>query len=222
MDAREGLYLRRQLKNQLAMLLAGAAAIFGLFWLVWILWTTVTRGVANLNLDLFTMMTPPPEERGGLLNAFFGSAVIRQTKIASLAWPALPGLPRLLQHHPASTSHPLSAFDCIGLFVYALVVVQLVTSRHSLAHRVGVHRLAGDRAPPTMLRWFLGNARASLSLASRNGRSRSRRCTDRPAGHRHRRAAGLARITGETAPSWHCLRQPLRARPERTHTPCPW
>ena len=73
MQASDYLYLRRSLKNKLAMALAGAAAIFGMFWLIWILWTTVTKGVANLNIDLFTMMTPPPDERGGLLNAFFGS-----------------------------------------------------------------------------------------------------------------------------------------------------
>jgi len=76
MDSRELLYLRRRLKNQLAMLLAIAAAAFGLFWLVWILWTTLTKGMSNVDLDLFTMMTPAPDEHGGLLNAFFGSAVI--------------------------------------------------------------------------------------------------------------------------------------------------
>ena len=38
--------------SRLAMLASGAAAAFGLFWLGWILWTTVTRGVANLNLAL--------------------------------------------------------------------------------------------------------------------------------------------------------------------------
>ena len=64
------------------MVLAGAAAIFGLFWLTWILWTTLTKGVADLNLDLFTQMTPPPDERGGLLNAFFGSAVMSLLAIA--------------------------------------------------------------------------------------------------------------------------------------------
>ena len=76
MAAATVIYLRRKVTNGVAMVLAGAAALFGLFWLVWILWTTVSKGVANLNLDLFTMMTPPPEERGGLANAFFGSSVI--------------------------------------------------------------------------------------------------------------------------------------------------
>ena len=61
--------------TEVAMTLSFAAAIFGLFWLAWILWTTISKGVAAMNLDLFTMMTPPPEQRGGLLNAFFGSAV---------------------------------------------------------------------------------------------------------------------------------------------------
>jgi phosphate transport system permease protein len=78
----ERLYRRRRLKNAVAMLLSLLAAAFGLFWLIWILWTTVSKGVAAMNLDLFTMMTPPPDERGGLLNAFFGSAVISLLGIA--------------------------------------------------------------------------------------------------------------------------------------------
>lgn len=82
MDASGLLYMRRAITNRLAMVLAVAAAVFGLFWLVWILWVTVSKGVANLNIDLFTMMTPPPEERGGLLNAFAGSAIISLLAIA--------------------------------------------------------------------------------------------------------------------------------------------
>jgi len=60
----DNLYTRRRIKNALALALSLGATLFGLFWLVWILWTTVSKGVAHLNLDLFTMMTPPPEERG--------------------------------------------------------------------------------------------------------------------------------------------------------------
>ena len=78
----ERLYRRRRLKNAVALVLSGAAAIFGLFWLVWILWTTVSKGFASLNIDLFAMMTPPPDQPGGLLNAFFGSAVISLMGIA--------------------------------------------------------------------------------------------------------------------------------------------
>jgi len=70
------LYTWRKIKNAVALTLSIAAAMFGLMWLVWILWTTVTKGLGSLNLDLFTMMTPPPNEPGGLLNAIFGSVVI--------------------------------------------------------------------------------------------------------------------------------------------------
>src|SRR3546814_14183435 len=40
------------------------------------MWTTLRNGIASLNLDLFTQMTPPPGEEGGLLNAFVGSAIM--------------------------------------------------------------------------------------------------------------------------------------------------
>lgn len=135
MNASERLYLRRSLANKLAMLLAGAAAIFGLFWLIWILWTTVTKGVANLNLDLFTMMTPPPNERGGLLNAFFGSAVISTLAIAigtPLGVAAGTFLAEYGNHTKLGTvirfvnDILLSAPSIVlGLFIYALVVVQM-------------------------------------------------------------------------------------------------
>ena len=128
------LYLRRKLVDRVAMLLSLMAAAFGLFWLVWILWTTVSKGVANLNLDLFTMMTPPPDERGGLLNAFFGSAVISLLAIAigtPLGIAAGTYLAEYGNHHRLGkiirfvNDILLSAPSIVlGLFVYALVVVQ--------------------------------------------------------------------------------------------------
>ena len=68
--------LRRKLADLLALGFAGAATVFGLTWLVWILWTTLVEGGAALSPVLFREMTPPPGERGGLLNAFYGSAVM--------------------------------------------------------------------------------------------------------------------------------------------------
>jgi len=131
----ERLYLRRKALNVVAMLFSGAAAIFGLLWLVWILWTTVSKGVAHLNLDLFTMMTPPPEERGGLLNAFFGSAVISLLAIA-IGTPLGVAAGTYLAEVGDKTRLGsivrfmndilLSAPSIVlGLFVYALVVVQM-------------------------------------------------------------------------------------------------
>ena len=67
---------RRKLVDVVALLFASAATIFGLVWLVWILWTTTVQGAAALSPALFTQMTPPPGESGGLLNAFYGSAVM--------------------------------------------------------------------------------------------------------------------------------------------------
>jgi len=70
----ERLYRRRRLLNALALLLSGAATVFGLFWLVWILGTTLIKGLAAFNVQLFTQMTPPPNEvSGGMANALFGS-----------------------------------------------------------------------------------------------------------------------------------------------------
>ena len=73
---RASLYATRRARDLVAHLLAILATAFGLFWLVWIMWTTLSNGIASLDLALFTQMTPPPGEDGGLLNAFFGSALM--------------------------------------------------------------------------------------------------------------------------------------------------
>lgn len=67
---------RRQTVSIVALSLATLATIFGLVWLAWILGTTLIEGLGALNTKLFTQMTPPPGEAGGLLNAFFGSFVM--------------------------------------------------------------------------------------------------------------------------------------------------
>jgi phosphate transport system permease protein len=72
----ERLYARRRLTNAIALSLALAATVFGLFWLIWILWTALINGIEAMKPSLFTQMTPPPGSDGGLLNAFFGSAVM--------------------------------------------------------------------------------------------------------------------------------------------------
>ena len=82
MSAVSRLHRWRALKNQLALVFSGAAALFGLFWLGWILWTTLSRGIGAINWALFSQMTPPPNEVGGLLNAFAGSAMMCLMAIA--------------------------------------------------------------------------------------------------------------------------------------------
>ncbi len=70
------LFLKRRIINAVALLLSAAAALLGLFFLGWILWTTLGKGLEAFNLALFTQMTPPPGEAGGLANALFGSVVM--------------------------------------------------------------------------------------------------------------------------------------------------
>jgi phosphate transport system permease protein len=67
---------RRRAADVLAFTFASLATAFGLLWLFWILWTTLSQGAAALTPALFTQMTPPPGSSGGLLNAFYGSAVM--------------------------------------------------------------------------------------------------------------------------------------------------
>ena len=128
------LYTRRALVNRLALVLSCAAALFGLFFLFWILWTTVSRGMAGINLALFTQMTPPPMEEGGLLNAFFGSAVMcvlailigTPLGIAAGTWLAEYGNRSKLGTAVRFVNDILLSAPSIvlGLFVYAMFVMQ--------------------------------------------------------------------------------------------------
>lgn len=76
MTTAESLHRRRQAVSITALTLATLATVFGLVWLAWILGTTFLQGFGALNVKLFTEMTPPPGQAGGLLNAFFGSFVM--------------------------------------------------------------------------------------------------------------------------------------------------
>lgn len=62
--------------NYIALTLSLAAMAFGLVWLIWILVETVRLGIGGLTMDTLTMMTPPPEEAGGLANAIMGSLMM--------------------------------------------------------------------------------------------------------------------------------------------------
>ena len=127
------IYARRAVKNVLIQTLSVLATIFGLFWLAWILWTTLTKGIGSLNLALFTQMTPPPGDTGGMLNAFFGSALISLMGIGAPVG-VLAGT-YLAEYSNTSwigetvrfvNDILLSAPSIVlGLFVYALVVAQM-------------------------------------------------------------------------------------------------
>ena len=74
--ARLARFAARKRLNQVALTLSLAAMAFVVFWLIWILWETIRLGVGGLSLSMFSDMTPPPNEVGGLANAIFGSFVM--------------------------------------------------------------------------------------------------------------------------------------------------
>lgn len=129
------LYLKRTIINRLAIVLSCAAAIFGLFFLAWILWTTISKGIGGINIALFTQMTPPPMESGGLANAFFGSAVMclvailigTPLGIAAGTWLAeYAGARKIGTVIRFVNDILLSAPSIVlGLFVYTLLVAQM-------------------------------------------------------------------------------------------------
>ena len=130
----DSLYLRRRITNVVALLLACATAAFGLLFLGWILWTLLAKGLPGINLALFTQMTPAPMTEGGLLNAFFGSAVMCALAIAigtplgvaAGTWLAEYGNARKAGTVVRFVNDILLSAPSIvlGLFVYTLYVMQ--------------------------------------------------------------------------------------------------
>ena len=130
----ESLYLRRRIGNVIALTMSCATALFGLFFLGWILWTLLSKGLPGINLDLFTKMTPPPMQAGGLLNAFFGSAVMCAMAIgigtplgvAAGTWLAEYGNARKAGTVVRFVNDILLSAPSVvlGLFVYTLYVMQ--------------------------------------------------------------------------------------------------
>lgn len=133
-SAADSLYLRRRAGNVLAIVLSCVTALFGLFFLGWILWTLVSKGIAGIDADLFTRMTPPPMQDGGLANAFYGSAVMCAmaigigTPLGVLAgtWLAEYGNARKMGLVVRFVNDILLSAPSIvlGLFVYTLYVMQ--------------------------------------------------------------------------------------------------
>ncbi len=131
---RQARFAKRKRLNQIALTMAMLAMAFGVFWLIWILWETLRLGIGGLSLTLFSDMTPPPNEAGGLANAIFGSLVMVTlatfvgTPIGIMAGVYLAEYDK--RSWLASTTRfvndiLLSAPSIIiGLFVYAVVVAR--------------------------------------------------------------------------------------------------
>ncbi|MEO8249287.1 MAG: phosphate ABC transporter permease PstA [Burkholderiales bacterium] len=125
-------YAARKRLNIIALSLSLAAMAFGLFWLIWILWATLRLGVGGLALSVFSEMTPPPNEAGGLANAIFGSLVmVLLATFVGTPIGIMAGI-YLAEYDPEGWLASVTRFVndillsapsiVIGLFVYAVVV----------------------------------------------------------------------------------------------------
>jgi phosphate transport system permease protein len=133
--AAHSIALRRRARSRLMMSLSVGSALLGLLMLAIILGTLLFKGVSGLNLAVFTEMTPPPGEQGGLLNAIFGSIVMTAigivigTPISILAGTYLAeyGRYRRLAHVVRFINDILLSAPSIvvGLFVYELLVTTI-------------------------------------------------------------------------------------------------
>lgn len=139
---------KRSAINAVAMVLSCAAAVFGLVFLGWILWTTLSKGLVGIDWALFTQSTPPPQESGGLANAFFGSAVMcglailmgAPLGIAAGTWLSeYAGARRIGMVVRFVNDILLSAPSIVlGLFVYTLVVAQMGTGFSAIAGAISL------------------------------------------------------------------------------------
>ena len=125
----------RKFNNGIFLSLSLVATLTGLACLAAILWTLISHGVAGLSGRLFTEMTPPPGNKGGLLNAIYGSAmmtllgILIGSPIGVLAGTYLAEYGRKSRLSTAIrfiNDVLLSAPSIIvGLFIYEIVVVRM-------------------------------------------------------------------------------------------------
>ena len=124
--------LRRKLADIVALLFAAAATLFGLPGSCGFCGRRFAKGAAALSLALFTQMTPPPGASGGLLNAFYGSAVMVLLALIIGTPVGIAAGTYLAEHGRHSRLAAVVSFIndillsapsiVIGLFVYELVV----------------------------------------------------------------------------------------------------
>jgi len=129
------LYLRRRLVNLVALTLSLVTMALGLSVLIWILWSLGAQGLQGLNLAVFTKSTPPPGDKGGLLNAITGSLMMAGTAILVGAPVGVLAGTYLSEFGQGSRLASTVRFIndillsapsiIIGLFVYEVVVVRM-------------------------------------------------------------------------------------------------
>ena len=128
-------YRRRRITNKVMLTLSALAVLFGLFWLFWIIITLLVKGGGSLSLALFTEMTPPPGQSGGLLNAILGSIAMTVVGVLIGAPVGVMAGTFLAEYGSRGWLAPATRFIndvllsapsiVIGLFVYTVYVAQV-------------------------------------------------------------------------------------------------
>ena len=208
------LYPRRRRSNKIWTALSLAATLFDLGWLVFILGALIWNGVGGLSLDVFTKITPPPGETGGLLNSIIGSFIMTGMGMAIGAPIGVLAGTYMAEYgrHAAVTRVVRFINDIllsapsivVGLFVYQLCVVPF---GHFSAFAGGI--ALAVIAMPVVVR----TTEDMLNLVPNNLREAAsalgtpRALVIRRVAYRAARAGlvtgallALARVTGETAP----------------------
>jgi phosphate transport system permease protein len=138
MEIDQKIYRRRRLANTIGLTLSMLSMVLGLAVLLWILVVLFGKGLAAMDLTMFTQSTPAPgTEGGGLANAIVGSlllvgfAVLVSTPIGIFA-----GV-YLAEYGDESKTAELTRFVTdimlsapsivLGLFVYAIAVATMGT-----------------------------------------------------------------------------------------------
>jgi phosphate transport system permease protein len=129
------LYRKRILSNRIGLALSMVAMAIGLGALVWILGTLMFKGLGALRPQVFTQMTPPPGNDGGLLNAIYGSLLmVGVGTLIATPTGILAGI-YLAEYGHRSWLTPVTRFVndillsapsiILGLFVYAVYVANV-------------------------------------------------------------------------------------------------
>lgn len=228
MKKANALIARRKLWNGFFLTMSVAAAAFGILWLSLILFELLSKGFGGINWRIFTEVTPPAGEEGGLINAIVGSlmmsgiAVLAGTPLGILAGTylaeygrhsRLAGFIRFVNDILLSAPSIL-----IGLFVYELIVVGLNdTVIHVLGYTIrlgGYSGWAGATALAVIVIPVVVRTTENMLLLVPNGLREAAAALGAPRSNVIRtvtwRAAragivtgallAIARISGETAP----------------------
>lgn len=134
-DGAYALSRQRQFANLAMMGACAFAAFLAVLVLALILWHLLMRGFDALTLDTFTMTTPPPGSKGGLLNPILGSLAMTGAGIAVAApLGVLSGTYLAEYGRHSRVAHGVRFINdillsapsiIIGLFVYSVMVVPM-------------------------------------------------------------------------------------------------